>query len=53
MLTNYIIHNLLPVTIGNIVGGMLFIGVPLYVLYKNQEKIEKESNIQSIGKMYS
>ena len=50
---NYVTHSILPVTLGNVIGGMLFIGVPLYVLYKNQEKIEKESNIQSIGKMYS
>lgn len=26
-------HNIIPATLGNIVGGMLFIALPLYVLY--------------------
>lgn len=33
---NFLIGNLLPVTIGNILGGMLFISVPLYVLHKDK-----------------
>lgn len=28
------IQNLIPVTIGNIIGGMLFVGVPLYLIHK-------------------
>lgn len=28
----YFIDNLIPVTIGNIIGGILFVGVPLYIL---------------------
>lgn len=31
---NFVVGNLLPVTIGNIIGGMLFVSVPLYVLHK-------------------
>lgn len=31
------INNLLPVTIGNIVGGMVFIGVPLYFLNRDKK----------------
>lgn len=34
-LQNFVVGNLLPVTIGNIIGGMLFVSVPLYVLHKN------------------
>ena len=33
---NFFIGNLLPVTIGNIIGGMLFISVPLYILHKDK-----------------
>lgn len=33
---NFLIGNLLPVTIGNIIGGMLIIGIPL--LYLNREE---------------
>ncbi len=29
-------NNLLPVTLGNIVGGTVFIGLPLYILYGNK-----------------
>ena len=33
-LQNFVTANLVPVTIGNIIGGMLFISAPLYVLHK-------------------
>ncbi len=33
---NFFVGNLLPVTIGNIIGGMLFISLPLYVLHKDK-----------------
>ena len=44
---NYILLNLLPVTIGNILGGVLFTGVPLFYLnmdkaYSDKEEIKKE-----------
>ena len=32
-LSNMVIHNLLPVTLGNIIGGMVFVALPLYYLY--------------------
>ena len=35
-LSNFFVGNLLPVTIGNIIGGMLFISAPLYVLHKDK-----------------
>ena len=37
---NFFGANLLPVTLGNIVGGMFFISLPLYVLHK--DKIYKD-----------
>jgi len=37
---NLLLKNLLPVTLGNIVGGMLFVGVPLYLIHR--EKLRKE-----------
>lgn len=33
---NYFVTNLLPVTIGNILGGVLFVGVPLFYLNTNK-----------------
>lgn len=35
-LTNYVLGNLVPVTIGNILGGVVFVGLPLY--YLNRDK---------------
>ena len=35
-ISNFLIGNLLPVTIGNIIGGMVFISLPLYVLHKDK-----------------
>lgn len=37
-LTGYFLTNLLPVTIGNILGGVVFIGMPLYYLNRNKGK---------------
>lgn len=42
-LQNFLFSNLLPVTLGNIVGGMLFMGLPLYMLH-GKEKIFKKSS---------
>lgn len=30
------VNNLLPVTIGNMIGGMVFVALPLYLLHKNK-----------------
>ncbi len=35
-LPHILLQNILPVTLGNIVGGTLFIGLPLYLLYGNK-----------------
>ena len=34
----FITGNLIPVTLGNIVGGMLFIAIPLYLVHRNKIK---------------
>ena len=31
---NMLVNNLLPVTLGNIVGGMVFVGLPLYLIHR-------------------
>lgn len=36
---NYLVKNLLPVTIGNILGGVLFVAAPLYYLNKDVKKV--------------
>lgn len=35
---SYCVDNLIPVTIGNILGGIVFFGLPMYVLNVNKEK---------------
>ncbi|NLL78022.1 MAG: formate/nitrite transporter family protein [Clostridiales bacterium] len=42
--TNMFVTNLLPVTIGNIVGGALFIGVPVYFAYREKAHNEQEAS---------
>ena len=32
------LHNFIPVTIGNVIGGMLFVAVPLFLIYKKDWK---------------
>ncbi|MBM5573843.1 hypothetical protein GKO28_05345 [Deefgea sp. CFH1-16] len=33
----FFLHNLLPATLGNIVGGALFIGLPYAWIFRRQE----------------
>ena len=35
---NFLTKNLLPVTLGNIVGGMLFVGLPMYWIHSHKGK---------------
>ena len=37
---NFVVNNLVPVTLGNIAGGMLFVGLPLYLIHS--AKIREE-----------
>ncbi|MNJ05770.1 putative formate transporter 1 [compost metagenome] len=37
-ITNFIIDNLIPVTIGNIIGGGLLVGLTYWVIYLRDEK---------------
>jgi Formate/nitrite family of transporters len=36
----FFLNNLLPVTLGNIVGGVVFVALPLYLIYRNKNKAE-------------
>lgn len=42
--TSYVVTNLLPVTIGNILGGVLFFGVPMFLLNTKKAKQVKETS---------
>ena len=38
------LNNFIPVTIGNILGGMVFVGIPCYFIYKKKwQKWHEES----------
>ena len=41
-IVNYLIKNLLPVTIGNIIGGAFFVGVPVYYLNSDPKTSNKK-----------
>lgn len=36
-LKNFLLSNLVPVTLGNLVGGVLLIAVPFYIIYRKKE----------------
>lgn len=38
--SNFLVGNLIPVTLGNIVGGMFFVGLPLYLIHKEKLRAE-------------
>lgn len=42
-LANYFVANLLPVTIGNIIGGVLAVGAPIYYLNFSKKKSDKNN----------
>lgn len=39
---NFFVTNLIPVTIGNIIGGVVLVGVVYWVVYLNKKKIKEE-----------
>ena len=38
---NFVVKNLIPVTIGNILGGMVFVGLPLYLVHQKKLKADE------------
>ena len=38
---NFWITNMIPVTIGNILGGMVFVGLPLYLIHRQKLKADE------------
>ena len=35
---SFVVDNLIPVTLGNIVGGMIFVALPLYLVHRKALK---------------
>ena len=57
---SYVFYNLLPVTIGNILGGIVFVGVPMLGLntdkvlsIKNMWKKEEKANVITYSRMHA
>jgi len=57
---SYVFYNLLPVTIGNILGGIVFVGVPMLGLntdkvlsFKNMWKKEEKANVITYSRMHA
>ncbi len=57
---SYVFSNLLPVTIGNILGGIVFVGVPMLGLntdkvlsFKNMWKKEEKANVITYSRMHA
>ena len=40
---SFLIKNLIPVTLGNMLGGMIFVGLPLYLIYKKNWETKKRT----------
>ena len=38
---NFLVKNLIPVTLGNIIGGMVFVGLPLYLIHAQKLKADE------------
>lgn len=38
---NFVVKNLIPVTLGNIAGGMIFVGLPLYLIHAQKLKADE------------
>ena len=38
---NFVVKNLVPVTLGNIAGGMVFVGLPLYLIHAQKLKSDE------------
>lgn len=43
-----IVNNLIPVTLGNVVGGVVFVAIPYWLVYLKKSKKEKENDSKEI-----
>ena len=50
--SSMLVNNLLPVTLGNIVGGMIFVGLPLYLIHGAKIR-EEEHHLERVDKKKS
>lgn len=41
-ISTYIVNNLIPVTIGNVIGGIIFFGLPMYLLTTKMKSVKEE-----------
>ena len=46
---NMIVNNLIPVTIGNILGGTCFVGLPLYYLNRENVSVKEAKEVKENG----
>lgn len=44
-ISNFLLGNLVPVTIGNMIGGMIFLGVPFYIIHHNKKDVKQEQEV--------
>ena len=47
---NYVFGNLVPVTIGNILGGILLLGLPLFYLNRETAGVKEKETIKEGAK---
>ena len=45
--SNMLVNNMIPVTLGNIVGGMVFVGLPLYLIHSAKIREEEAQAVQT------
>lgn len=50
-ISGFLINNLLPVTIGNIIGGAVCLGIPLYILHTGETKENTKVKINEDAKV--
>ncbi len=49
-MTNFLLGNLVPVTIGNMIGGMIFLGVPFYIIHRNKKNDKAKETAKAQAK---
>lgn len=50
---NMIIHNLIPVTLGNIIGGSFCVGLPIYYLNRDKRATSNLKEVKENGRFHS
>lgn len=50
---NMIIHNLIPVTLGNIIGGAFCVGLPIYYLNRDKKAVSRLKEVKENGRFHN